>query len=262
MADDQKTLLDVVSYIVSRHPMLAPQVEQLAAYIQGKGYGAATVEHEFQMVQQLLDREPRLCIDIGGNVGEYTAEIRRKYPQAEIHVFEPSSTNVSQLTQRFSSDGRIKICPVAVTDKSGVATLFSNAAGSGLGSLTQRRLDHFNIDFNVKETINAIRFEDYWVHDLGEKIVDFVKIDVEGHEMAVLKGFGRAIHMSRIVQFEFGGTNIDTRTFFQDFWYFFKEHRFDLYRISPAGLRHMTGYHEADESFLTANFIAVNRSIS
>ena len=261
MPDSQQTLLEVVSHIVREHPMLAPQVEQLAAYIQGKGYGAATVEHECQLVQQLLNREPLLVIDIGGNVGDYTAEIRRKYPLTHVHVFEPSAINVAKLNQRFNLDSRIKIVPSAVSDKGGTATLFANDQGSALGSLTQRRLDHFNIDFNVKETVNTIRFEDYWAQELGGQVIDIAKIDVEGHELSVLKGFGLAVRSSRLIQFEFGGTNIDTRVFFQDFWYFFKEHGFDLFRISPVGLQKMTGYHESDESFLVTNYIALNTAM-
>ena len=261
MSDNHKTLLEIVSHIVNQHPVLAPQVEQLAAYIQGKGFGASTIEHECQMIKQLVTHDPLLVIDIGGNVGDYAAVLRREYPLSEIHVFEPSAINVKKLNVRFSEDNRIKVVPYAVSDTVGSAVLFSNDAGSGLGSLTQRRLDHHNIDFDVKENVELIRFEDYWLQNLNSKILDIVKIDVEGHELSVLKGFGRAIRSSRIIQFEFGGTNIDTRTFFQDFWYFFKEHNFEIFRISPVGLQQMIGYGESDESFQIANYIAVNRAI-
>jgi hypothetical protein len=62
-------------------------------------------------------------------------------------------------------------------------------------------------------------------------IIDYVKIDVEGWELSVLQGFGDLVYNMRVIQFEFGGSNIDTRTFFQDFWYFFKDHNFSIYRI-------------------------------
>ncbi len=261
MSDIKKTLLDIVNHILNQHPELAPQVEQISAYIQGKGYGAATVEYECEMVKQLLAVEPKVVIDIGGNVGNYAAEIRRKYPLAEIHVFEPSAVNVKQLSERFISDNRVKVVPYAVSDETGSGVLFSNDTGSVLGSLTQRKLDHFNISFNVKENVNTLRFEEYWEKNLPGKYLDIVKIDVEGHELSVLKGFGNAILFSRVIQFEFGGTNIDTRTFFQDFWYFFKEQKFDLFRISPVGLQQMIGYDESDENFLIANYIAVNKNL-
>lgn len=238
----------------------ASSIERVAAYAQGKGYGTSSIRQENALVHKLLNRQPQLAIDIGGNIGEYTAEVRRRNPLAEIHTFEPSSTNVGELRHRFRDDKNIFIVPFAVSDKVGAATLYSDDHGSGLASLTQRKLDHFGIDFNVKESIDTIRFEDYWIKALNARHLDIVKIDIEGHELAALKGFGNAISSTSVFQFEFGGCNIDTRTFFQDFWYFFKEHEFEIFRITPLGLDRITVYGELDEFFSTTNFIAAKKN--
>ncbi len=84
-----------------------------------------------------------------------------------------------------------------------------------MGSLTKRKLDHFNIRFNVQEAVGTIRFEDYWISELDRRRVDIVKIDIEGHELVALRGFGEALSETSVLQFEFGGSNIDTRTFFR-----------------------------------------------
>jgi FkbM family methyltransferase len=231
-------------------------IERVAAYAQGKGYGTSSIGRENALVHKLLNRQPQLLVDIGGNVGDYSAELRRRNPFAEIHTFEPSSINVEKLRNRFKDDKNTFILPFAVSDKVGSATLYSNDPGSGLASLTQRNLDHFGIDFNVKESIDTVRFEDYWLKDLNRRHLDIVKIDIEGHELAALTGFGKAISSTSVLQFEFGGCNIDTRTFFQDFWYFFKDHEFEVFRITPLGLDRITRYRELDEFFSTTNFIA------
>lgn len=254
-----QTLLSIVSHIVSQHPQLAKHIEDIVQNIQGKGYGTATIQEENELVHKLLGRPPKIAIDIGGNIGEYTAELRRLNPHLEIHTFEPSSINIQKLNARFRNDKLIKVLPYAVSDTIGIATLFSNEAGSGLGSLTKRKLDHFNIEFNVTETIDTLRFEDYWKNNLNEKILDIVKIDIEGHELSALKGFGKAIASTNVLQFEFGGCNIDTRTYFQDFWNFFKENAFTLFRITPLGAEHIENYKESDEYFSTTNYIAVNK---
>jgi FkbM family methyltransferase len=251
------TLLTIVNHIVNQHPQLAKHIEDIAQKIEGKGYGSATIQQENELVHKLLGREPNIAIDIGGNVGEYTAELRKRNPNLEIHIFEPSATNIKKLNARFVNDKLIKILPLAVSDNNGSATLFSDYAGSGLGSLTKRKLDHFNINFNVTEAINTIRFEDYWKANLNERAIDIVKMDIEGHELAALKGFGKAIFSTEVIQFEFGGCNIDTRTYFQDFWYFFKEHGFALYRITPLAAESIRNYSESDEYFSTTNYIAV-----
>jgi FkbM family methyltransferase len=241
---------------------LARLVERIAAYAQGKGYGTASIEKENELVRKLLGKSPTLAIDIGANIGEYTAEIRRLNPNAEIHAFEPSATNILKLKQRFSGDNNIKILPYAVANITGSATLFSNEAGSGLGSLTQRKLDHFNVDFSVKESVKTIKFEDYWHNSLNDRRIDIVKIDIEGLELSALEGFGNAVASTRVIQFEFGGCNIDTRTYFQDFWYFFKEQKFELFRITPLGAEIIKEYRESDEYFSTTNFIAVNKELN
>ena len=85
---------------------------------------------------------------------------------------------------------------------------------------------------------------------------------MEGHELDVLNGFGDLIYKTKLIQFEFGGCNIDTRTYFQDFWYFFNEKAFMIYRISPRGLIPIKDYNESDEYFFgSTNFIALNQNI-
>ena len=112
---------------------------------------------------------------------------------------------------------------------------------------------------NSEEIIELQRFDNYWEDKYS--ILDYVKIDVEGHELDVLEGFGNLIQRVRLIQFEFGGCNIDTRTFFQDFWYYFTEKEFLIFRITPRGPLLIKNYSEKDEIFLTTNYIALNTKI-
>ena len=233
-------------------------LEKISAYAQGKGYGAGTIRQEVSAAFKKLPVAPKLAIDVGGNVGKYSQELRHRYAGLEIHVFEPASVNVKKLRELFKGDSLVTINACGVSNSIGAATLFSDAAGSGLGSLTKRRLDHFGIDFNVKETIDLIRFEDYWRSNLNSRVVDLVKLDIEGPELEALKSFGAALPATRVIQFEFGGCNIDTKTYFQDFYYFFKENNFSLFRITPFGLQSVGDYLEIDEVFATTNYVAVH----
>lgn len=205
---------------------------------------------------------PRLAIDIGGNIGNYTAELRLREPGLEVHVFEPSLANVRKLTHRFGGDPMVHIVSSAVSDSAATATLYSNEEGSGLASLNKRKLDHFGIDFEKMESVSTLRFEDYWKTALKERAIDLVKLDIEGHEMVALRGFGEALRHTGVVQFEFGGCNIDSRTYFQDFWYFFEAAGFRLSRVTPWGLQRLSRYRESDEFFTATNFLAVNVAAS
>ncbi|MBC7399967.1 MAG: FkbM family methyltransferase, partial [Mucilaginibacter sp.] len=183
------------------------KIERTCARLQGKGWGAATVKKEVDILTKII-KDPKLAIDMGANVGEYTAHLKNKFNDIEIHLFEPSNINNEKLISRFNNDPKVVINNVAVGDKNGHGKLYSNAPGSSLASLTKRKLS----GFDSFETVTIIAFENYWKERLGKRNIDILKIDVEGHELDVLNGMGEALSKTKVIQFEFGGCNIDTRS--------------------------------------------------
>ena len=236
-------------------------VERFSQYFQGKGYGGFSINSEVKSIKKLLklDRDVRVAIDIGGNIGDYTEALMETFPGIEVHTFEPSESNVKKLKLRFSKQKKIKTQQFGVSNKNDTMTLYSNKEGSGLASLSKRKLEHLGIDFNLEEKVKIIRFEDYWVDSLERREIDILKMDIEGYELFALEGLGSAIKHIKTIQIEFGGANIDTRTFFQDFWYFFKQHNYELFRITPFGIQKIAMYKERDEFFSTTNFIAIRK---
>lgn len=232
------------------------RLELWLANLQGRGWGSNTTESEVRAVRSLINPSDGLFVDVGGNIGNYTEALLTQFNSPRVVVFEPSTRNFEALTQRFSRLPNVVIEKLGLSNKAGEAKLFSDEIGSGLASLAKRRLDHFDIKFDVLEEIQTIKFEDYWNEKLQRQEIALCKLDVEGHELAVLQGFGEALAHVEIIQFEFGGANIDSRTFFQDFWYFFKNNGFELFRISPLGPHPIEAYSEADEFFVTTNYLA------
>lgn len=70
-----------------------------------------------------------------------------------------------------------------------------------------------------EEEIETITIDEFMEQN-DIPVVDFMKMDIEGHELVALKGARRAIHQKRIkaLTFEFGSGNVNSRTFFHDFW--------------------------------------------
>lgn len=183
------------------------------------------------------------------------------YKPNQIHIFEPSKTNIFILKDKFKDKNKIVVNDCGLSNINTNTILFSNVKGSGLASTTKRRLDHFGIDFSIEENIKLIRFDEYWEKNINSEIIDLFKIDVEGHELEVLEGVGEKIKNIRVIQFEFGGCNIDTKIFFQDYWYFFKKYNFDIFRITPFGNFEVKKYKESDERFQTTNYFCVNKNL-
>jgi len=62
----------------------------------------------------------------------------------------------------------------------------------------------------------------------------------------------------KFIQFEFGGCNIDAKTYFQDFWYLLNS-RYKIYRVVKNGLYQIKQYKESYELFITTNFFAEHK---
>lgn len=237
------------------------KIIQAINYMLGKGYGTSSIKTEFMLSQCLLDKPAKIILDVGANIGTYTTEAISTFPHAQIYIFEPSRTNYEILKSKFSSNHNIHLNNLAISKVSGVAHLYSDEFGSGLASLTKRKLDHFKIAYEKMESIKTIRLEECWNNTLNRSIIDILKLDIEGHELDALESLGDGIAHVKILQFEFGGCNIDTKTYFQNFWYFFQKHNFAIFRISPLGLIKISRYSESDEIFLTTNYLGVNKNL-
>jgi len=158
------------------------------------------------------------------------------------------------------TDQRIKLNNIGLGKEKGEALLYFDSAGSGLASLTRRKLEHFGIDFNKSEKVKIDTVDNYCSEN-GIRRIHLLKIDVEGHELDVLAGARKMFDEKTInmVTFEFGGCNIDTRTFFRDFWHFFREIDMKIMRITPSGYFYpIESYKEIYEQYRTTNFIAVS----
>ena len=195
-----------------------------------------------------------MAVDVGANVGNWAAALLECDAQARVYCFEPSQHAFEQLQRRFRDDPRVSPINAGLSDREGAATLWADAPGSGLGSLSRRRLDHFGIGFDHHEVVDMVSL-DAWSREATVK-PNLLKMDVEGHEMSVLAGASTALDTVEVVQFEFGGCNIDSRTYFQDFFYFFTAKGFRLWRLGPKGLSQVPRYTEVDEAFTTTNYFA------
>jgi FkbM family methyltransferase len=240
------------------NPKLLVLLEVEIKHMQGKGSGTESFISEAKMALDFLamrNIHNPVVLDIGANIGKYSEAILELNSQARIFAFEPSTTARGKLEEKFTEDPRVSIVPLALSNFESIGTLWSDTAGSGLASLTKRKLDHFGLVFDISEQVRVSTL-DSWIKTM-QIVPDLIKMDVEGHELNILKGGVDALALTQVVQFEFGGCNIDTRTFFQDFWYLLTEAGFAIYRISKTKPILILKYSEEDEYFSTTNYLAV-----
>ena len=99
------------------------------------------------------------------------------------------------------------------------------------------------------------------VNEIGH--IDVLKIDVEGHELDVLHGATEMLSSGRIdvVQFEFGGCNLDTRTNLHEFYSLMSAYGYVIHIITKHGLERIEHYREIYEQYRTTNFVAVRSAM-
>lgn len=203
-----------------------------------------------------------IIFDIGANIGDYTKilleETKTYSLKPEIHMFEPTESCFSVLTEKFGNDRNVILNNFGVSSEDGEAVIFYDKEQSGLASLYDRNLDAYNQKLSYSESVSLKKISNY-ITDKGILHIDFIKIDIEGHELKAFEGFGDYINADFIdyIQFEYGGANLDSHTSLMEFYAFFKKRNFSIAKIMPNGLL-IRDYQPWMDNFTYANYVAIS----
>lgn len=133
-----------------------------------------------EKVMQRIIGSSSNCIDIGCYLGSVLSKILRFSPQGSHIAFEPIPSKARWLKQKFPE---VDIREVALSDRLGESPFFINTKCSGFSGLRQHR-SRKNKNFQ-KIIVQCERLDNILSADYR---VDFIKIDVEGGELDVLRG--------------------------------------------------------------------------
>jgi FkbM family methyltransferase len=124
------------------------------------------------LLARVLSRDSN-CLDVGSHLGSMLVRFLRFAPEGRHVAFEPTPIKARWLRSKFPE---VRIEELAVSDAPGDATLYVDSEASGLNSLQPRRGTR-------PVHVRMVRLD-----DIVSQPVSLVKIDVEGGELAVMRG--------------------------------------------------------------------------
>lgn len=142
-----------------------------------------------------------LYLDLGANVGDWTAAVLRADPRAQSLAAEPGAEPLSELRRRFEGDRRVTIVPKAVADAPGVRAFHVTNHSHNASLRAPRDMDpHYGHGWAVEEVTTV---ETVTVDELAcGRSVAVMKIDVQGAELDVLAGAGATLIRTSAVLLE------------------------------------------------------------
>lgn len=206
----------------------------------------------------MFDEAVPVVIDVGANRGDYAMEILHQFPQAVIHAFEPNPVTFRQLSDRFQGTS-VRVFSVGCGAEPAQLELFdyTETAASAHASLYSAVLtDIHSAAAAISHSVVLTTLDDH-CRNHGVARIDMLKIDTEGHELAVLQGAGQLLAEGRVgaIQFEFNEMNAFSRVWLKDFFDLLPDRVF--YRLDSDRLIPLGKYNPRNEIFAFQNILAV-----
>jgi FkbM family methyltransferase len=139
----------------------------------------------------------KVFFDVGANVGQTSIAALKNFPDATIYAFEPHGATFAALSANISSP-RLHASNVALSDRAGEAEFFDYGALATSNSLvgdaqyaarTKHEVTVRKVDCDTLDRVCTTLEIDH---------IDVLKVDTEGHDLAVLQGAQRMLSQHRI----------------------------------------------------------------
>jgi FkbM family methyltransferase len=202
-------------------------------------------DHERLRSQLLRERHIDLVLDVGANEGSFALDLRGSGYTGRIVSFEPLARVFSKLESRSKLDDKWESLRLAVGSEAHPATL--NIAGNWASSSLLPMNTRHSLAEPRSAYIDTEQCEVVTLDEIAPRLIDpsdrgYLKIDVQGSELDVLRGAERTLDQVEVIQAELsllplydGAPLLDSMVRYLD------ERRFGLLGLAPAFVHATTG---------------------
>jgi FkbM family methyltransferase len=211
-----------------------------------------------------ISKSDSVFVDVGANVGDYSVELIKAGITGKLFLVDPLNKNLSVANQRILNlnFNNFELIQCALSNSTEKQIFYTNLDDnlSGHDSL----YDMSSIGYSEKTEkieVQVKKFDDVLSQSKIEKI-HFLKIDVEGNELYVLKGADNYLTRGVIsfIQFEFGNATKAARVYLHDIVFLLESKQYKIFVVKPKGLLPLdfTPFTEMRYSYI--NLLAVHKN--
>jgi len=209
----------------------------------------------------------KTVFDVGANLGEWTKKATKELKNPTIHIFEISNSAFIELSVLFSNSKNIILNKIGLSDKEGDVQYKDYGTSSIVNTLILDS-DFDKVSWPAWDVGNLPKIKntkvttgDRYCQKNSIEEIDLLKIDVEGAEDLVLKGFHQKLHEGKIkiIQFEYGYINGNSKFLIGDFYKLLSKYDYIIGPLKPNGVIFMEFNYALNNFTSGPNFIAVHK---
>jgi FkbM family methyltransferase len=196
--------------------------------------------------------------DVGANVGRWSGSMLAAASKAgreadlRLHAFEPDSLAFAQLTEALGGT-KASLSQTALSDRQGTSPFHVVGPAAGTNSLYPVP----GTSQTATEQVATITLDSY-AEQSGVDRFALVKVDAEGHDLAVLRGAHALLaeHRIAVAQFEYNHRWVLARFFLRDAFEFLLALGYRVGKLTPRGVEFYPGWDADLETFVEGNYLA------
>lgn len=261
-----KDKLKEASYRLLEIPMGRRNVARLGRFLSNRA--RLDVPNDMRSNGELLVIDAQLAVrgtdgfvafDVGANVGDWTRalleRLRGDEAAVRIYAFEPVASTRRTLEASLSQltgCSRVTVVAAALSNVAGVRSMFIVGDGAGTNSLHADGGGAGRTEEITTETLDEFCTRESIDH------IDVMKVDTEGHDLAVLEGARGMLGRNAIdaVQFEYNHRWVFGRHFLFDAFGLLSALGYRVGKVTPLGIEFYDAWHPELETFREGNYLA------
>ena len=218
------------------------------------------VNGEKYLLGKLAGLNPRVIFDVGCHTGNWTKAAANAMGSTEFHCFDIAKDSLEKARKNLSGFKKAIFNLVAISDTNGTTQYIDYGSQSQLNTTL---LESTWTEPGNPGRISSIKSTtgDAYCREAGIDTIDFLKLDCEGADHRALAGFSSMLDSKsiRIIQFEYGYTNGDSKYLMKDFFEFFSQFNYILAPLRPKGLVFSPWRYEFNDFKSGPNWIAIQK---